>query len=81
MPRTPKPIAPAANGAHGHYLRDDGLDAIDTWMRWFVGAHTQRLADRHLPADQYARALEDVRRAAAAIHERMRSDYLVRRRP
>ena len=60
---------------------DAGLQQIADWGAWFLSAHTQRLAELNLPRDQHDRELADVTRIAAAVTDRMRSDYLARRRP
>jgi hypothetical protein len=57
---------------------DPELKRIDDWREWFVSGHRQRLKDLNLPKDQHDRELADVMRTAAAVTERMRSDWLSR---
>lgn len=58
---------------------DAGLQEIQDWHDWFVTAHTQRLATCNYSAEQLEHELSLVTRAATAITDRMRSDYLARR--
>jgi len=59
---------------------DEGLQQIANWHDWYVRGHRQRLADLNLPQEQHDRELADVLRTGTAVVERMRSDYLQRRR-
>jgi hypothetical protein len=59
---------------------DAGLQQIAEWHHWFVNAHTQRLDELNLPADQYEREYAFVLLAATAVTERRRSDLLARMR-
>jgi hypothetical protein len=55
---------------------DPGLAAITAWRDWFVAAHEARLRDspdQHLVEQERAA----IAAQAAAIAERMRSDYLL----
>ena len=58
---------------------DPGLQEIRAWHDWFVGAHEQILRDwpdQHLVEQERAK----IAALAAAIRERMTSEYLARTR-
>jgi hypothetical protein len=57
---------------------DPGLAEIDRWVHWFRAAHSERIATLGLAADEQQRELAVIEAQAEAIHERLRSDYLVR---
>ena len=57
---------------------DAGLQRIADWQTWFVEAHTQRLTELHLPADQHDRELAAVTAQARAIADHMRAEYEAR---
>ena len=58
---------------------DEGLQETDTWGRWFLTAHTQRIAELNLPPDQHDRELASCLAIGEAAVARMKSDYLLRR--
>jgi hypothetical protein len=57
-----------------------GLAEIDAWHRWFTEGHRQRLTDLQLPPEQFEKELAAALQIGSAVAERMKSDYLARRR-
>jgi hypothetical protein len=58
---------------------DPGLQEIADWHDWFMSGHTARLADRDFTDEHRARELATITAQAAAIRDRMESDYRSRR--
>jgi hypothetical protein len=58
---------------------DAGFEDIDTWHRWFVTAHRQRMHDDGYDADAIVREGALIDALAANIRERMRDQYLSNR--